>query len=166
MKARIAGIKTESVTDGPGVRSLVFFQGCPHHCQGCHNPHTWAVDAGDELDLDDLWAQLKVSPLIMGVTLSGGEPFFQPQASTWIAKKFHNTGKNVWVYTGYVWEDLVNNIDPAIHNLLHECDVIVDGPFIQSLRNIDLLFRGSDNQRIIDVQQSLIKGELMNWVEI
>lgn len=163
MLARIAGIKSESVTDGPGLRCLVFFQGCPHHCPGCHNPHTWSLAAGSEMDTSVILEKLRISPLIQGITLSGGEPFIQPAAARIIAEAFRAAHKDVWVYTGYAWEDLLTNPDPEIQSLIAVCDVIVDGPFQQELHDPTLQWRGSSNQRMIDVSASLEQGEVVMW---
>jgi anaerobic ribonucleoside-triphosphate reductase activating protein len=163
MLARIAGIKTESVTDGPGMRCLVFFQGCPHHCPGCHNPHTWAMNAGTELDTETILKQLRISPLIQGITLSGGEPFLQPGPALEIAEAFHRAHKDVWTYTGYLWEDLLSNPDPDIQSFLSACDVLVDGPFKQEYLDPALQWRGSSNQRIINVPASLAQKSVVMW---
>jgi anaerobic ribonucleoside-triphosphate reductase activating protein len=166
MLTRIAGIKSESVTDGPGLRCLVFFQGCPHHCPGCHNPHTWALNAGTEMDTDAILKQLRISPLIQGITLSGGEPFIQPAPARILAEAFQAAHKDVWVYTGYLWEDLLQNPDLEIQALIAACDVIVDGPFLQEQYQPDLQWRGSANQRIINVPASLARGEIVQWIEV
>jgi anaerobic ribonucleoside-triphosphate reductase activating protein len=163
MLARIAGIKSESVTDGPGLRCLVFFQGCPHHCPGCHNPHTWALNAGTEMDTTAILDQLRISPLIQGITLSGGEPFLQPGPAREISKAFHRAHKDVWAYTGYLWEDLLSNPDPEIQSFLAACDVLVDGPFQQELHDPSLQWRGSANQRIINVQASFAQKKIVLW---
>ncbi len=163
MKMRLAGITQESVTDGPGMRITVFFQGCEHHCPGCHNPQTWDRQGGEEYELDDVLAMMKDSPLIRGITLSGGEPFLQPAAAAALAREFHTRGKDVWAYTGFLWEGLLAKEDPDIQALLQECDVLVDGPYRQAERMPGLFFRGSANQRMIDVKASFGQGILMNW---
>jgi anaerobic ribonucleoside-triphosphate reductase activating protein len=163
MKVRLAGIIEESITDGPGLRIILFFQGCDHRCPGCHNPQTWSHQAGTEYELNKLLDQLQDTPLIKGVTLSGGDPFYQPVAAAYIAREFHSRGKDVWAYTGFLWEDLLGERDPAILDLVHQCDVIVDGPFIQSKRRLNLHYRGSLNQRLIAVRESLQKGGIVEW---
>lgn len=166
MKVRLAGITQESVTDGPGLRVTVFFQGCEHHCPGCHNPETWDRQGGVEYELADVIGLIKDSPLIRGITLSGGEPFLQPEAAAALAREFHTRGKEVWTYTGYLWEDLLTKDDPAVQALLRECDVLVDGPYRQAERVPGLFFRGSTNQRIIDVKQSLGTSRVDKWTEL
>lgn len=165
MIVRLAGITQESVTDGPGMRVTVFFQGCEHHCPGCHNPQTWDRDGGTAYSLADIFGLIKDSPLIKGITLSGGEPFLQPEAAAALAREFHARGKDVWAYTGFQWDDLLEKDDPAVQELLRECDVLVDGPFRQAERQPGLFFRGSANQRIIGVRESLSQGKVVEWVE-
>ena len=164
MKVRLAGIVNESVTDGPGLRIVIFFQGCEHRCPGCHNPQTWDHQGGSEYDLDELLQQLQDTPLIKGITLSGGDPFFQPLAAAKIAEEFHARGKDVWAYTGFVWEKLLNMEDPTIEKLIQQCDVLIDGPYIQSQYKSGLHYCGSANQRLILVQESLQRGEVVEWV--
>ena len=163
LKVRLAGIVNESVTDGPGLRITLFFQGCEHHCVGCHNPQTWTFQGGTEYAVDELLLQLQDNPLIKGVTLSGGDPFYQPQAAACIAHDFHDRGKDVWIYTGFLWEELLQSEDPARLELLSQCDVLIDGPFIQSQRSLTLPFRGSSNQRLILVNESLSSGQVVEW---
>jgi anaerobic ribonucleoside-triphosphate reductase activating protein len=164
MNVKLAGIVSESVTDGPGLRITLFFQGCRHHCPGCHNPQTWDFQAGTDYALPDLFQQLQDTPLIKGITLSGGDPFYQPLAAVEIAREFHRRRKDVWAYTGFVWEELLNDRDPNMLALLEECDVLVDGPFIQAMKNSNLPFRGSANQRLIRVTESLQAGKVVEWV--
>ncbi|HTX78755.1 MAG TPA: anaerobic ribonucleoside-triphosphate reductase activating protein [Longilinea sp.] len=163
MEVQLAGIADESVTDGPGVRIAIFFQGCRHHCAGCHNPQTWDFDGGSAYEVGDLLRQLPDTPLIQGVTLSGGDPFYQPLAAARIAEEFHARGKDVWAYTGFVWEDLVQKNDAARLEVIRRCDVLVDGPFVQALRRPALQYRGSANQRLIRVRESLAAGEIVEW---
>lgn len=161
MKVQVAGVVNESVTDGVGFRTTIFFQGCRHHCAGCHNPQTWAFDGGNALEIDDLISQIPFSPLIKGITLSGGDPFFQPQAAAALARDCKNRGKDVWAYTGFTWEQLMSQGDADMLDLVKACDVLVDGPFIHSLICYDLPFRGSSNQRLIAVQDSLNSGKVI-----
>ncbi|NMB53137.1 MAG: anaerobic ribonucleoside-triphosphate reductase activating protein [Leptolinea sp.] len=163
MNVRLAGITQESVSDGPGMRITVFFQGCEHHCPGCHNPQTWDRQGGVAYSLDEVLGLIKDSPLIKGITLSGGEPFLQAEAAAALACEFHARGKDVWAYTGYLWENLLAQNDPAWKALIAECDVLVDGPFREGERNPGLFFRGSANQRIIDVPASLKQGRVIAW---
>lgn len=161
MKVQVAGVVNESVTDGPGFRTAIFFQGCSHHCPGCHNPQTWSFDGGNTLEIEELISQIHYSPLIKGITLSGGDPFYQAKAAALIARDCKNHEKDVWAYTGFTWEQLMGEGDADKMDLLKVCDVLVDGPFVQSLMSFDLPFRGSSNQRLIAVQQSLRRGALV-----
>lgn len=160
MKVQIAGIVKESVTDGSGLRTTVFFQGCDHHCPGCHNPHTWAFDGGYLIEIEELIAQIPFSPLLKGITLSGGDPIYQPEAAAAIARECKRRDKDVWIYTGFTWEQLLSESKPGCMELLNSCDVLVDGPYVQSLACFNLPFRGSSNQRLIDVTESLRTGTI------
>lgn len=161
MIVQIAGIAKESVTDGPGLRTTIFFQGCGHYCPGCHNPQTWGFKGGTQYDLETFIAQLPDSPLVKGVTLTGGDPFYQPRAAAAVAREYKHRGKDVWAYTGFTWEEILADADVDRLNLLKSCDVLVDGPFIQSKLSLDLPFRGSSNQRLITVQESLKNGKVV-----
>lgn len=164
-KVRIAGVATESVVDGPGLRSVIFFQGCPHACPGCHNPETWDPRGGHAYPLGEVIAQLKLNPLIQGVTLSGGEPFLQAGPVAVLAEFLKARGYNLWIYTGYVWEELIQRLhEPAIKKILKNADVLVDGPFSEKARDLQLAFRGSTNQRLIRVHESMEQGKIINWV--
>lgn len=161
---RIAGVTTESVVDGPGIRSTIFFQGCPHACPGCHNPETWSDDGGKELEISELIGLLNINPLVTGVTFSGGDPFQQAPAAAALGSLLRKMGLNLWVYTGYTWEFLVKNLNrPGYQDLLNLAEVLVDGPFIREQRNLSLLFRGSANQRLIKVAESLVSGKIVAW---
>ena len=150
MEIRIAGTVDDSIVDGPGIRYTVFVQGCSHHCPGCHNPHTHDFAGGRVVDTEELVAQMRENPLLDGLTLSGGEPFEQPDACAELARQAHALGLNVWCYTGYKYEQLLAG-DASRQALLSELDVLVDGPFLLAERSLDLLYRGSRNQRLIDV---------------
>ena len=156
---KVAGCVADSIVDGPGLRFTVFFQGCPHHCPGCHNPETWAFEGGQECSPEELVALAKRSPLCKGITLSGGEPFCQPEALLPRAKAVREMGKTVYAFSGYTLEQLLelSKERPAIGELLHLCDVLIDGPYIEKLRDLDLLYRGSSNQRIIDLHEYFAK---------
>lgn len=162
MKLRIHNVIPESVVDGPGLRLAVFTQGCGHHCPGCHNPSTHDIDAGYEVEVEELSAMLAQNPLLSGVTLTGGEPFLQPLGCLALALSAHAQGKNVWAYTGYTLEALRGKDDKAIDALLAQIDVLVDGPFLLAERSLELKFRGSKNQRIIDMAASN-GGEIALW---
>lgn len=160
MRIRIAGTVNDSIVDGPGLRFTVFVQGCSHHCPGCHNPQTHDPNGGKETDTETLIAQMKKNPLLSGLTLSGGEPMEQPEACYELAKAAHKMGLNVWCYTGYTWEALMLENDPARMVLLHEADVLVDGPFVLAWKSLEIPWRGSRNQRVIDVKSTLQTGKL------
>ena len=167
MQIQIAGIVPESVVDGPGIRMVVFCQGCPHQCVGCHNPHTHDANGGESTTTEDILAQFVARPHLKGITLSGGEPFVQAAACAELAQKVQQTGKQVLVYSGYIWEELQNlsvqNSD--IMQLIKHTDILIDGAYIKQERDLNLAFRGSKNQRIIDVPKSLQAGtvQLLNW---
>lgn len=158
-KLRLSGIINESIVDGPGLRFVIFAQGCPHHCDGCHNPQTFDPNGGYEEDIDEILKKIKSNPLLQGVTFSGGEPFMQAKAFTSLAKKIHGMNLNVMSYTGYLFENILKN--PDFKELLQNIDILVDGPFIKEQKNLMLKFKGSENQRIIDVQKSLKKNEIV-----
>jgi len=147
---RISGTVEESVVDGPGLRFVVFTQGCPHHCPGCHNPETHDPRGGHTIDTGDILAQFDENPLLSGITFSGGEPFMQPYPLTVLAKAVKNRGKSVLIYTGYTLERLVEHKSPEVRELLALADTLIDGPYIEALRDLDLTFRGSANQRVLD----------------
>jgi anaerobic ribonucleoside-triphosphate reductase activating protein len=164
MKARIAGVVNESIVDGPGIRITIFFQGCPHACRGCHNPQTWDFGNGRELSVSALIQSLKVTPLISGVTFSGGEPFSQAEAAAGIGASLKALGLNLWVYTGFLWEQLLLDFKkPGYAELLNLADVVVDGPFQQEYKRSDLPFRGSANQRLIRAKASLTSNRVLEW---
>ena len=152
---RLSGVIGDSIVDGKGIRMTVFVQGCPHHCPGCHNPQTHDFSGGYEDTVERLIQKFKADPLQCGVTLSGGEPFCQAEALSVLASEVKALGKNVWVYSGYTFEELVSGTIPFAKELLSYCDVLVDGRFLMEQRNLTLPFRGSENQRLIDVQASL-----------
>ncbi len=150
---RILSVVEESVVDGPGIRTVIFTAGCPHHCKGCHNPSSWNPAGGDEIEVDELVHRIKMSGWD-GVTVSGGEPFLQSSALAELVTACKSLGKNVWVYTGYTIEQLEAMHDESVQTVLDHADVLVDGRFEQSLRDTGLRFRGSSNQRIIFLTKS------------
>ncbi len=161
MKIRIAGLVSDSIVDGPGLRYAIFGQGCPRSCPGCHNPQTHDPNGGVEKDADAILKEISSNPLIEGVTFSGGEPFMQAREFAYIAREAHKLGLNVVVYTGYLWEELVGARNDAWNELLSEADVVVDGPFVQELRDWTLTFAGSSNQRFIDARRSLATNSIV-----
>lgn len=163
MRISLSGVTGDSIVDGPGLRLTIFTQGCPHHCPGCHNPQTHDPAGGSWGDTDDILAAAAENPLLDGITLSGGEPFLQPAECLELAKGAHGLGLNVWAYTGYTLEELLAENDPARIALLHEIDVLVDGRFLLAERSLELRFRGSRNQRLIDMKKTLEMGEVALW---
>ena len=163
MKIRIAGTVNDSIVDGPGLRFAVFTQGCPHHCPGCHNPETHDRNGGHEEDTEAIIEKMLKNPLLSGITLTGGDPLMQPRPCLELAKAAHGKALNVWVYTGYTWEALLKENDADRMALIRETDVLVDGPFILAQRSLELDYRGSRNQRLIDVKKSLEQGKPVLW---
>ncbi len=151
----------DSIVDGPGLRLTVFCQGCGHACPGCHNPATHDPAAGRLTEVAELLAVFAKNPLLSGLTLSGGEPFDQPQACAALAEQAKALGKSVWVYSGYLYEALQTRQEAA--PLLAAADVLVDGPFVLEQRSLELKFRGSRNQRLIDLHQSAKAGGVVLW---
>ncbi len=160
---RIAGIARESVVDGSGLRCTIFFQGCRHACNGCHNPETWDSEGGELLGLAELIDRLDLNPLLAGVTFSGGEPFLQAPAAALFADFLKSRGLNLWVYTGFTWEYLNRCREAGYQELLNLADILVDGPFQINKKDPRLMFRGSSNQRIIRVPDSLAAGTVKLW---
>ena len=149
MKIRIAGIVEESIVDGTGIRYAIFMQGCLRHCKGCQNPGTHDINGGRIVDTSELIDAIKKNPLLAGITLTGGEPLLQLDAAIELARETKKLGLNVWCYTGYTFEE----IPDAARELLKYVDVLVDGPFVEELKDLELDFRGSSNQRIIDLNK-------------
>ena len=151
----VCGIEPESIVDGPGFRYVVFVQGCPHHCPGCHNPQSHPFEGGTPRTAAELFAEFSQNPLLSGITLSGGEPFCQAEALCELASLVKQAGKTVVAYSGYTLEQLLEKAkdEPAILRLLRLCDTLIDGPYIEQKRNLELLFRGSENQRILDLNE-------------
>ena len=158
----IIDILEDTTVDGPGFRTSIYCAGCTHHCPGCHNPQSWAQDSGTEMSIEDIMAVIEADPFAPGVTFTGGDPMQQAESFTVLAKAIRErTTKNIWCYTGYTYEALLTM--PAQRQLLNYIDVLVDGPFIAAQRDTTLLFRGSANQRIIDVPQSLAANRVVEW---
>lgn len=158
---RLAGVIRQSVVDGPGWRLVVFTQGCPHRCPGCHNPETHDPDGGYLSDTGRLLEEIKKNPLLAGVTLSGGEPFSQAAGLAELAREVHALGLNVVTFTGYTLEYLLAHLEenPGWRALLEQTDYLIDGPFLQQQKTLNLPFRGSSNQRILLVKESLEQGK-------
>ena len=151
----LAGVVKESIVDGPGFRYVVFAQGCPHHCEGCHNPETHAFGTGFPATPEKIIEDIERNSLISGITLSGGEPFCQPVAFAALAKMAAKKGISVITYTGFLFEELIKSDEEAVLALLKATDFLVDGPFMLDQKSLLLKFRGSKNQRIIDVKKSI-----------
>ena len=160
-KIRLCGIEPEAVVDGPGFRYVIFVQGCPHHCEGCHNPQSHDFDGGYEITLDKLYDEIKSNRHLKGVTFSGGEPFCKARELTLLGREVKALGLDVMTYTGYTYDHLVEENDRDRMSLLEISDILVDGPFVLAKRDITLTFRGSENQRVIDMNATRKKGEIV-----
>ena len=156
---RIAGIANDSIVDGPGLRMGVFVQGCRRHCEGCHNPESWPLDGGGEVTAESLYTFISKNPLIDGVSLSGGEPLLRAGALIPLARSIRARGLTLAIYTGYTFEEILEDGDEDVLTLLSLATILVDGPFILSERSLMLPFRGSRNQRILDLDRSLAEGK-------
>lgn len=154
MKIRIYGMVNDSIVDGPGLRLAVFTQGCHRGCPGCHNPDTHDPNGGTLEDTDRILGLLRENPLLDGLTLTGGEPFEQAAACLELAQGAKALGLNIWAYSGYTYEELKEKKDPVTDALLQSLDVLVDGPFKVNQRSLELDFRGSRNQRLLDLKKS------------
>lgn len=160
MKIRLATyLEPDSIVDGEGIRTVVWTQGCSHNCKGCHNPSTHDFKGGFEVDVDEIINDLNKIEFQRGITFSGGDPMFQAEACNAIAVAAKAQGLNVWCYTGFTFEELLNNAKTL--KFLKNIDVLVDGKFILKQRSLNLDFRGSKNQRIIDVPKSLKENKVV-----
>lgn len=176
---RLAGVARESIVDGPGLRFAVFCQGCPHNCPDCHNPETHDFGGGQDVSIEKILAAIDENPLLSGVTFSGGEPSCQPEGFLALAREIRKRGLNIWMYSGYTLEELFRFADPngsgyasrdarwedpamreALRQLLMTIDVLIDGRFQKHHRDLTLLYRGSTNQRVIDMKKTLSTGHL------
>ena len=162
---RLFGTVEDSIVDGPGLRYAVFVQGCSHRCPGCHNPESHDPAGGELRAIDELVDEIAANGLITGVTLTGGDPFDQVEASAELAHRIKAAGLNLWTYTGYTYEELVARAesDPATRQLLEATDVLVDGPFIEAQKSLLLPWRGSANQRVIDLTATRRTGNVVEW---
>ena len=158
MELQVIDINEGTSVDGPGLRTSIYFAGCTHHCPGCHNPQSWDPKAGKPVTEEELLKVIEYNDF--NVTFSGGDPFMQAEKVAHLAHRIRTElGKTIWCYTGYTWEQVLQH--PEFRPLLENIDVLVDSPFLLAQRDISLLFRGSPNQRIIDVKASLEKGEMI-----
>ena len=160
-KLRISGIVNDSIVDGPGLRYTIFTQGCPHNCPGCHNPQTHDYKGGRKMSIKKIEKEIKDNPLLYGVTFSGGEPFIQAKLLLPIAKYVKEQGLELASYTGFLYEELISGKIPYAKELLSFIDILIDGKFVLSQKSMDLRFKGSRNQRTIDVQKSLKEGKVV-----
>ena len=154
----LSGIVTDSIVDGPGIRTCIFSQGCPHHCEGCHNPETWEFGCGTQVPVEDLVDVVRSNPLCRGVTFSGGEPFAQAAGFARLARLLKEKGYEVASYSGYTFEELLTGSEDQ-KALLAAIDILIDGPFLMAEKSLEIAFRGSRNQRILDVRKSLAEGK-------
>ena len=158
---KILDIIEDTTVDGPGFRTTIYCAGCAHKCEKCHNPQTWNFNQGRNASTDELMKVI-VSDPYANVTFSGGDPMYQADGFRELAERIKScTKKNIWCYTGFTFETLLRM--PKQRALLELIDVLVDGPFVESLKDTDLLFRGSSNQRLIDVRASLREGKTVLW---
>jgi len=164
---KLSGITPESLVDGPGLRYVIFSQGCPHKCPHCHNPETWDGGGGKEYSVRQISRMLKQQKkTVRGVTFSGGEPFLQAAELAEVAMAAHKINWDVVTYTGYTYEELIqliNDGDGGAEALLSASDILIDGKYVHEQRGIELQFRGSANQRIIDVVKTREKGQIVLW---
>ena len=158
-----ADLQSDSIVDGPGLRTVIWTQGCAHHCKECQNPQTWDFNGGGLVPISEVLKAIDELEEQTGITFSGGDPMYQPVACTKIAKYCKEKGYNIWVYTGFTYEELLKMAekDPIYHEFLKYIDILVDGPFLIKERDLSLLFRGSRNQRLIDVPKTLKKGQIV-----
>lgn len=168
-KIRIAGYVDDSIVDGPGIRFTIFTQGCAHHCFNCHNPETWDFDKGKDVDIDELISKIKRNPLLQGITLSGGDPLYQVNACLELVKKVKelNADLDIIIYTGFTFEELAINFkkNNDLLSLLKLSDILIDGKYEDSLRDLTLKFRGSSNQRVINLKKTFLEEKIVleNW---
>lgn len=156
-------IQSDSIVDGEGIRSVIWTQGCSHNCLGCHNPETHSFDGGVILDVDEVKKQIDLLEGQQGITFSGGDPMMQPESCLELAKYAKSLGYNIWCYTGFTFEELLKlgKKKKSILEFLNYIDVLVDGRFILEEKSFDVVFRGSKNQRLIDVSKSLENGKVV-----
>ena len=157
----LSGIVSDSIVDGPGIRTTVFSQGCPHHCKGCHNPETWAFGCGTQVPVEAIVDIVKSNPLCRGVTFSGGEPFSQAAGFAKLAQLLKEKGYEVASYSGFTFEELLEGTEDQ-KKLLENIDILSDGRFVLAEKSLEIAFRGSRNQRILDVKKSLAAGKAVD----
>ncbi len=160
MQIRLYGTVNDSIVDGPGLRYTVFTQGCPHHCPGCHNPQSHDMQGGYMQETDEIIKEIDQNPLLDGVTFSGGEPFMQIASLIDLAKKIKQRGLHLMIYSGFTYQEIMD-MGKEAKELLSLCDTLVDGRFVLNLRSLQLLYKGSSNQRIINIQESLKQNQVI-----
>ena len=160
-KIRVSGLIGESIVDGPGFRYAIFAQGCTHHCEGCHNPQTHDLYGGYEVEIDQILKELDSNPLLDGITLTGGEPLLQAEQLMPLVEQVKARGLSIVVYSGFLFEEIMKN--EGFVRLILKCDILIDGKFELDKRSLDLLYRGSSNQRIIDIPKSMETGKITLW---
>ena len=167
VKIRLFGVANDSIVDGPGLRYAIYTQGCNHACKGCHNPESWAKDGGTVTTVGAIVDDILDNHLITGITLSGGDPFLQSGEVAALIKELKRYKYNIWTYTGYTYEDLLEMAkdNPDISTILKLSDVLVDGPFVESQKSLDLKWKGSSNQRVIDLNKTRQSGEVSLYKE-
>ena len=160
MNIQIMQIVVDTTVDGPGWRTSIYCAGCRHACPGCHNAETWPFDAGTTMSVDEVTEQLRATD--GNITFSGGDPMYQAEAFTELARRIRDElHRTIWCYTGFTFEQVL--ADPVMSRMLPYLEVLVDGPFVAAQRSLDLLFRGSSNQRLIDVQRSLRENKVVEY---
>lgn len=161
MKVRLFGTADDSIVDGPGLRYTIFTQGCYHKCAGCHNPKSHDINGGYLRDIRDVLLEITANPLLDGITLSGGEPMLQVEPLVEICKEVKKRGLNIVIYSGFTYEEILK--DAKKKELLQLCDMLIDGKFEQDKKSLALLYRGSSNQRLVNVQESLKQGKVVEY---
>lgn len=157
---RLMRVVVDTTVDGPGWRSSVYCAGCRHACPGCHNPETWSFEAGESVSVGEVLAQLAQTE--GNITFSGGDPMYQAPAFTELARRIRvELHRTIWCYTGFLFEQVL--ADPVMSQMLPYLEVLVDGPFIEARKNMNLMFRGSENQRLVDVQRSMAEGRVVEY---
>lgn len=163
MKLRLFGCVNDSIVDGPGLRYTIFVQGCHHNCLGCHNPESHDINGGYVKEIAEILKEIDENPLLDGVTLSGGEPMLQVETLIELSKEVKKRNLNIILYSGYTYEQIIDDVNKK--SLLELCDMLIDGKFELEKRSLSLLYRGSSNQRLINVQESLKQNCIIEYNE-
>ena len=166
-KIRLFGVANDSIVDGPGLRYSIYTQGCPHHCAGCHNPESWSFDGGEVTTVGALIDDIQKNKLIHDVTISGGDPFAQAKPVSILVQELKKRDFSVWIFSGWTFGELQkkSEAEKAISEILKNVDVLVDGRFEECLKSLDLKWKGSSNQRVIDMNKTREKDQLTFWEE-